>query len=73
MHRVKRKRPERWIESRIGDRTKSAIMEFLLPKGEGQDEGEPRVITQRRAFSFKRPTESDERRANFRMRFEFSH
>jgi hypothetical protein len=34
------------IESLKGESSKSVIKEFLLPKGEGQDEGEPRPITE---------------------------
>jgi hypothetical protein len=32
---------QRWIESLNGDRPVSATKDSLLPKGEGQDEGEP--------------------------------
>jgi hypothetical protein len=39
---------QRGIESLKGESPKRVIKEFLLPEGEGQDEGEPRSITDRR-------------------------
>jgi hypothetical protein len=38
-----------------GERSQSAIKESLLPEGEGQDEGEPRLISERRVMSVRRP------------------
>ncbi len=35
------------IESPNGEQSTIAIKEFLLPEGEGQDEGEPRLVTRR--------------------------
>jgi hypothetical protein len=41
----------RWIEPTAIERSTNWPKEFLLPKGEGQDEGEPRSMTQRRVVS----------------------
>jgi hypothetical protein len=45
--RAKREQSKRGIESLIGGQPISTIKESLLPKGEGQDEGETRLITER--------------------------
>jgi len=42
----------------IGEWSTNLPKEFLLPKGEGQDEGEPRSMTQRRIFFFQPRAES---------------
>ena len=42
------KPPQRWIKSPLGTWPTNSQEEFLLPKGERQDEGEPRSMTQRR-------------------------
>ncbi len=49
---------QRWIESQNGEQPRSATKEFLLPEGEGQDEGKPRSMTQRTYVLFHRLTES---------------
>ena len=36
--------PKRWIKSPNGNQPADAPKEFLLPEGEGQDEGEGRLI-----------------------------
>jgi hypothetical protein len=56
--RAKREIIRRWIESLMGERSVSATKEFLLPEGEGQDEGELRLITQHQNMFAHTPTES---------------
>jgi len=48
----------RWIESLNDERPTNSKKEFPLPKGEGQGEGEPRSVTQRRVIFSECPTES---------------
>ena len=51
---------QRWIESLIGEWSGSVQNVFLLPKGEGQDEGEPRSMTQRRNIFTETPSHANE-------------
>src|SRR5579864_4910883 len=58
--RDKRQLNQRWIESPIRERATNSPKDSLLPEGEGQDEGEPRSITKRRAISSSVQDESTE-------------
>jgi hypothetical protein len=55
-----------WIESLNGEWSNSATKDSLLPEGEGQDEGEPHFITERRVI-FAR-SERPPSTASFRLR-----
>ena len=49
---------QRWIKSLIDRWPVNSPKEFLLPKGEGQDEGEPCSMTQRYVVFCERPIEA---------------
>src|SRR5215469_16213070 len=49
---------QRGIDPSMGDSPSNPMKGFLLPKGEGKDEGQPRSMTQRRIFLFRTRTES---------------
>jgi len=50
--------PQRWIELLIGELSTNSPEESLLPKGEGQDVGELRSMTQRRVGFCEGPSKS---------------